>query len=149
MSVTRELCASRNSCVVSRPFTSAATAIIIPNTVEISASSPSGTATSSTRSFLIRGRPRGVSNGMGSAVRSLMAAAPRHVSWLACRGGGPGGPGWGGRPPPLPPGAALLPEPGGVLPDGGQAAQPRAGPPPGVERGNDPAPADIHLRHPQ
>src|SRR3954468_9934567 len=147
MSVTRELCASRNSCVVSRPFTSAATAIIIPNTVEISASSPSGTATSSTRSFLIRGRPRGVSNGMGSAVRSLMAAAPRHVSWRGCRGGGRRRPGWAARLPSLPVVTDLTRNAVEVLPKGELERKLELGRPLRVKLGIDPTSADIHLGH--
>src|SRR4051812_35146288 len=147
MSVTRELCASRNSCVVSRPFTSAATAIIIPKTVETSARSPSGTATSSTRSFLIRGRPRGVSNGMGSAVRSLMAAAPRHVSWLACRGGGRRRPRWAARLPSLPVVTDLTRNAVEVLPKGELERKLELGRPLRVKLGIDPTSADIHLGH--
>src|SRR3954468_17700195 len=147
MSVTRELCASRNSCVVSRPFTSAATAIIIPKTVEISASSPSGTATSRPRSFLIRGRPGGVSNGRGSAVRSLMAAAPRHVSWLACRGGGRRRPGWAARLPSLPVVTDLFRNAVDVLPAGELERKLALGRPLRVKLGIDPTSADIHLGH--
>src|SRR3954468_5862438 len=147
MSVTRELCASRNSCVVSRPFTSAATAIIIPKTVEISASSPSGTATSRPRSFLIRGRPGGVSNGRGSAVRSLMAAAPRHVSWLACRGGGRRRPGWAARLPSLPVVTDLFRNAVDVLPRGELERKLELGRPLRVKLGIDPTTADIHLGH--
>src|SRR3954464_4974325 len=147
MSVTRELCASRNSCVVSRPFTSAATAIIIPKTVETSARSPNGTATRITRSFLIRGRPRGVSNGMGSAVRSLMAVLRHGTSrgWRAGRGRRR--PGWAARLPSLPVVSDLVRNATEVLPKGERERKLALGRPLRVKLGIDPTSADIHLGH--
>src|SRR3954447_4064825 len=147
-SVRRELCATRKICVVSRPFTSAATAIIIPKTVEISASSPSGIATRNTRSFLTRARMLGGSNGMGSAVRSLMLRAGGAGGTRDCPAGRGGNwPGGFARLPSLPVVTDLTRNAVDVLPQGELERKLALGRPLRVKLGIDPTTADIHLGH--
>src|SRR3954451_7117824 len=144
-SVRRELWATRKICDVSRPFTSAATAIIIPKTVETRASVPSGTATTSTRSFLTRVRRRGGSNGIGSR-RSTMGGGR---AWAPCLVGRVGGTGPDGRRR-LPSPAAvtdLLHNAIDVLPEGELERKLALGRPLRVKLGIDPTSADIHLGH--
>src|SRR4051812_41552793 len=141
-SVIVEFFASRKVLARSSSFTSAATAIIMPKTVETAASRTNGTSAISSRSFFTRGRTRGDWKGIGSALRSV---TERARSWG--RGGGGRRPTERSRLPSPPRMTDLARHAVDVLPAGELERKLELGRPLRVKLGVDPTSADIHLGH--